>query len=273
MPVDLESFPVRETRQSRRLSWDPFELDFGTDRGQWATLSEVERDFALRMVTGFLIGERGVTHDLAPLQQALRRERGRMEEEMYLTTQLFEEARHVEFFQRWMDEVLPGIPGRDIPFPQVIGDVFSKKLPVVMQALLEDRSPRAQLRASTMYHMIVEGVLAEAGYRIFFSGFDARGLFPGLVAGIRLIQRDEVRHIAFGNYFLRRLLRENPSLESAFVADMDEFRAIGREFVVTVFGGYPEGTRPFGLAPEEFLAYTDQLWESRRRQVLRGDGD
>ena len=115
----------------------------------------------LRLTVGFLVGERGVTHDLAPLQQALRRERGRMEEEMYLTAQLFEEARHVEFFQRWFDATLPGTLGTDVPYPNLEGDLFSVRLPAVMRALNDDPSPEAQIRALVTYHLYIEGVGAD----------------------------------------------------------------------------------------------------------------
>src|SRR5690606_4830227 len=136
---------------------------------------------------GFLVGERAVAHDLAPLQQALRREKGRMEEEMFLTQQQYEESNHVEFFQNWMDKVLPGVPGRDMPYPParpeaVQGQVIAVELPRAMQALREDFSPATQMRAAVTYHIVVEGVLAEFGYQFFYRSLKKRNVLPGLVA-------------------------------------------------------------------------------------------
>ena len=96
MTIKFESFPVRAMRRGRELAWDPNNVDFSRDRGDWMKLTPLEQEFLLSQVFGFLVGERGVAHDLAPLQQALRKERGRMEEEMYLTQQMYEETNHVE---------------------------------------------------------------------------------------------------------------------------------------------------------------------------------
>lgn len=270
MPINMNAFPLRAFRQSRDLMWDPTEIDFSQDKSDWGRLTESERDLLVRMTLGFLIGERGVTHDLAPLQMALRREKGRMEEEMYLTTQLFEEAKHVEFFQLWMNEVFPGVAGRDFPFPPVFGTLFSRDLPTVMGGLVADPSPRAQLRATALYHQIVEGVLAEAGYQIFFEGFEKNGLMPGLVAGVHHIQRDEVRHIAFGTYLAQRILHEHPELEGDFDRAMEEFAHHGLDFPTQIFKDHPPGKVPFGLDPARYSKLVRQLHDSRINNVKKG---
>lgn len=270
MPVNMDTFPMKLLRQSRELAWDPLELDYSRERGDWDALNEAERNLLVKMTLGFLLGERGVTHDLAPLQMALRPERGRMEEEMYLTMQLMEEARHVEFFQLWMNQALPGVIGTDIPFPNARGNVFNEVLPKVMGALTKDRSPRAQLRATTLYHQIVEGVLAELGYQVFYQAFEKRGIMPALTRGVHLIQRDEVRHIAFGTYLAQRILIENPELEKEFDGFMDEFRVHGETFVDSIFIDHPDGRAPFGLEEKPMRELVMQFFESRIHQVKRG---
>ncbi|MDQ7864003.1 hypothetical protein RCO48_31735 [Peribacillus frigoritolerans] len=52
----------------------------------------------------FRAGEEAVTLDLLPLIMAIANE-GRIEEEMYLTTFLFEEAKHMEFFRYTLDQI------------------------------------------------------------------------------------------------------------------------------------------------------------------------
>ena len=66
-----------------------------------------------------------------------------MEEEMYIAQQLCEEMNHVEFFQRWMNEVLPDELGSDeVPYPGgTPSPFFTTILPPTMQALIEDKSP------------------------------------------------------------------------------------------------------------------------------------
>lgn len=270
MPINMSSFPLKLFRQSRELAWDPTALDFSQDKRDWEKLGPVERDFLVRMVIGFLVGERGVTHDLAPLQIALRAERGRMEEEMYLATQLHEEAQHVEFFQLWMDQVLPGVPGADIPFPTMRGTLFRVELPETMGALVADRSPRAQLRASALYHQIVEGVIGETGYQIFYDGFERNGVMPGLLEGIHHVQRDEVRHIAFGTYLCQRLIRENPELETVFDEAMEEFGPFGLGMPESVFEEYRRGAIPFGIDVKRIERVNEQLLKSRIHYVKKG---
>lgn len=269
MPINFDSFPLREFRKGRELQWYPHEIDFTQDKKDWAALAPDERDLLLRQVLAFLIGERGVTHDLAPLQQALRKERGRMDEEMYLAQQLLEESIHIEFFQRWMNGVLPGVVGKDIPFPEMYGTVFSQVLPEAMQAVGRDPSPANQIRATVTYHQIVEGVLAELGYQIFYGCLERGAILPGLNAGIHHIQRDEARHIAFGTYLAQRILSEHPELEPVFEEEMEKLHPMAAESPRGLFGPYVERT-PFGLDPEKFFDKAEDLYRSRLNVVRRG---
>ena len=50
--------------------------------------------------------------------------------------------------------------------------------------LLINSSAIAQVEASVVYHMIIEGVLAETGYHGFYQALQGRGLLPGLVQGL-----------------------------------------------------------------------------------------
>ncbi len=272
MPIDFASLPLREVRKGRALQWDPHALDFSRDLLDWSTLLPIERQVLLSQVLGFLQGERAVAHDLAPLQQALRRERGHMEEEMYLTQQTYEESTHVEFFQRWLDEVVGDSLREEVktlPFNQ--SRVIKEILPRAMTALNTDSSPAAQLYAVTVYHQIVEGVLAEVGYQVFYDCLDARSVLPGLRQGIRNIQTDESRHIAFGTYLGRRILSQNPGLKEKFIEWMEELRAPTRDSVDSLFTPYTP-PYPFGLDREKMLTLTETLTRRRTDAVLSGAG-
>ncbi len=174
-------------------------------------MSGEERDLILRVGSLFLAGEEAVTHDLAPLLVAIRREGGHTEDEFFLTTQLFEEAKHMEFFDRWFDEVVG-----EFDLASFLGEsyapIFFQVLPETLNRLLINSSAVAQVEASVVYHMIIEGVLAETGYHGFYQALKGRDLLPGLVQGLEYVQRDEARHIAFGVYFLQRHVRANPDL-------------------------------------------------------------
>ena len=267
MPVDLQSFPMHLFIKSQTRAWQPAEIDFAQDRRDWEQLNDDERELMLRLVAGFYVGERGVTHDLAPLQYALRQEKGRIEEEMYVTAQLFEEARHVEFFQRWLDETLPGVFGRDIPYPELSGDLFSSRLRDTMGALLTDSSNLAMMRAVTIYHLYVEGVGAESSYPLYFD-ICAHGIFPGLLEGIRLIRRDEARHIAFGTYLMQRLLDDDPNLEAAFIEEFDSYQPMVEEGNRGTFAPFEGREVPFGVDPETYRRAYLVNYAKQRENVL-----
>ena len=269
MPLDFDTFPMQEIRRGRELCWDPHAIDLTQDKEDWLNLSDDERQLLLGQVFGFLIGERAVAHDLAPLQGALRFERGHMDEEMYITQQLFEETTHVEFFQRWLYEVLPGKLGEDIPFPPgEPSKILRELLPEVMNALYTDRSPEAQMRAVVVYHQIVEGVLAEVGYELFYGAMDPRGILPGLREGVRNIQKDESRHIAFGTYLAQRIIRDFPQTEAIFKKTMDNLLDVAVDGMERIFAHFTE-PYPFGFNTETFVNSTRSLHARRRESVLQ----
>lgn len=268
MALNFDTLPLREMRKGRQLAWDPHAIDLKQDKADWLTLSEHEQDLLLRQVVGFLIGERAVTHDLAPLQQVLRRERGHMDEEMYLTQQQFEESTHVEFFQRWLFEVLPGELGKEIPFPSgPPAKILAEDLPAAMTALNTDASPEAQLRAVVCYHQVVEGVSAETGYQIFYDCLDQNNILPGLRQGVRNIQVDESRHIAFGTYLARRLVTENPDLRDAFERFMAQYVESTIEGLNYLWKLY-ESDQPFSIDPQKYIDLANDFARRRSAAVL-----
>src|SRR2546423_5126895 len=100
-----DSVPMRLWQKAKRLgTWDPAVIDLTRDRRDWAGFTDQEREFILRSIALFQAGEEAVTIDLLPLLETIAAE-GRIEEEMYLTSFLWEEAKHVELFRRWLDDV------------------------------------------------------------------------------------------------------------------------------------------------------------------------
>jgi ribonucleoside-diphosphate reductase beta chain len=189
---------------------------------------------------------------------------------MYITQQLFEETTHVEFFQRWLDEVLPGKLGEDIPFPPGEPSVILRKhLPEVMNVLYTDQSPEAQIHAVVIYHQIVEGVLAEVGYELFYGALDPKGILPGLREGVRNIQKDESRHIAFGTYLAQRIIRDFPQTKEIFSEQMDYLGEITFDGLSRIFDHYT-APYPFGFTTETFTKLARTLHKRRRESVLQG---
>jgi ribonucleoside-diphosphate reductase beta chain len=97
-----DCFPLRLYDKAKRLGvWDPSALDFARDREQWLELSHEEQAALTQIASLFLAGEEGVTLDLLPLVLTIARE-GRLEEELFLTSFLFEEGKHTQLFSRFL---------------------------------------------------------------------------------------------------------------------------------------------------------------------------
>lgn len=215
--------PMRLYHKAKRLGiWDPRSIDLTQDQQHWQQFAPEQKDGLRRLIVAFQAGEEAVTLDLLPLILTIAKE-GRLEEEMFLTTFLWEEAKHTEFFRRYLDEVLQE-RGEDLHQYRIASadgrDLFGEDLSRVMNTLLTDSSPVAQVRASVLYNMYIEGVLAESGYYRFFSFLDRTQLLPGLKQGVGYIKRDESRHIAYGVFLISRLIAADPSLWDVVETEM-----------------------------------------------------
>ena len=268
MRLNHRLLPMVDYHKAKQLLWDPRDIDCAQDRRDWAAMTGRERDLILRVGSLFHAGEEAVAHDLAPLLVAVRRAGGHIEDEFFLTTQIFEEAKHMEFFDRWFDEV----PDGPIDLASYLGPsyapVFFEALPAALNRLLTDACASAQVDASVVYHMIIEGVLAETGYHGFYRALKARGLLPGLVRGIELVQRDEARHIAFGVYFLQRHVRADPALWAQIEARMAELLPAALAIVGDAFVPYGDDI-PFQLDVAEMITYASDQFNRRLAAVER----
>lgn len=265
-----ETPPMRLFEKAKRLGvWNPSDIDFSQDREDWARLSGVEQEVLLHLTALFQSGEEAVTGDILPLLLTVSRE-GRVEEELYLTTFLFEEAKHTDFFRRFLDEVAGA--RRDLShyhspsYRQIIYDA----LPAAMGALLDDASPAAQVRAAVTYNLIVEGVLAETGYHAYLSALERNNLLPGQRQGIRLLKQDEGRHIAYGVFLISRLVAADERLWDVAEATMNELLVPALGVVADAFAPYP--VMPFGLELSEFTGYALDQFQKRLARIERARG-
>ena len=263
--LNRNSGVMRLFEKAKRLGiWNPTDLDFHQDQEDWQNFSDQERQVILHLVSMFQAGEEAVTLDLLPLIQAVAGE-GRLEEEMYLTTFLWEEAKHVDFFRRFIDEVAgsPDDLGR-FASPNYRLIVY-EELPAALLALQIDPSPAAQLKASVIYNMIVEGVLAETGYHAFFSILERNNKMPGVRKGISLLKQDESRHIAYGIYLISRLIQANPALWSILEETMNSLLTPAVQVIGEIFAAYE--IMPFDLKEDEFVQYAIGQFSKRFERI------
>lgn len=272
--------PMRLYHKAKRLGvWDPRSIDFSQDKLDWQGLNEAERISILRLTALFQAGEESVTLDILPLMMTIAQE-GRLEEEMFLTTFLFEEAKHIEFFRRFLDEVVQDKLDLSNFHGPGYHKLFYQELPQTMYTLLTDRSPVAQIRASATYNMIVEGVLAETGYHGYYNMLERNVIMPGLRQGVAYLKRDESRHIAYGVFLISRLVAQDPSLWDVVEQRMNELLPYALGVVQDSYTNPDEPDdaevvntenteQAFGLSMEEDMAYAMSQFNKRVERIKR----
>ena len=90
-----------------RQQWRSQEIDLERDKEHWAELPDEAREEHLWGLSSFFVGEERVTTQFSGLVMAYEDE----QEEAFLTTQQVDEARHMQFFDRWFREVAGGDGG------------------------------------------------------------------------------------------------------------------------------------------------------------------
>jgi len=97
---------------------------------------------------------------------------------------------------------------------------------------------------------------------------EQRGIMPGVTEGIRLLQRDESRHVAFGIYLIRRLIQEKPALMGVFQDRMAALMPLAMASITELFAAYDP--MPFGLKEEDFVQYAMDQFAKRMRRIENG---
>jgi ribonucleoside-diphosphate reductase beta chain len=276
--------PMRLYHKAKKLGvWDPRDIDFTQDQKDWQAMNEAERRTIIRLCALFVAGEEAVTLDLLPLIRVVAQE-GRLEEEMYLTTFLFEEAKHTEVFRRFLDEVVQEQSDLSVYHKENYRKIFYEYLPQAMERLIDDPSPEAQAEASVTYNMIVEGVLAETGYYAFYNSLQREGKMPGLMQAIGYLKRDESRHIGYGTYLLSRLICEHSHVWDVVNRRLNLLMPYALGVVQDLFKEMesPESQQlaqelglegpPFGFEVNEFLSYATKQFQNRLNTLQRARG-
>jgi ribonucleoside-diphosphate reductase beta chain len=198
-----------------RQNWRATELDFSVDREQWVVTPREAQESTIWSLGSFYVGEERVTADLAPFLQAAPTG----EIELFLATQLVDEARHAAFFDRFGAEVMclsaDDFRGRMREVEQILLSPWRE----VFDDGLRDVARRIQAKPDDLdlfvegiatYHMVVEGFLAVTGQTLIRDYMLEHSMYPGFCEGFGLVERDEHRHVAFGVRFLRDAIREDP---------------------------------------------------------------
>ena len=218
--------PLDLFRRWERQQWSAHELDFATDRQQWNALGPFLQEQLETIFSGFFVGEQAVTDTLSPILMGAPHEQDRW----FLSTQVADEARHAYFFARFFSEVVhQGDSLGEVmtrawrwtasdAYDQVFGPQGA--LAETTDAVrMDPGDPAKWVRAITVYHLMVEGILALVGQRLVLRLLRRIDLLPAFRAGFTAVTRDESRHVNYGIWALRRAVREGQEREIRGVVD------------------------------------------------------
>lgn len=211
-------------RRWERGNWQATAIDFSQDRIDWQEkMTEEQRRSAVWFYNLFFHGEDAVTDGLSPYIEAAPLE----EQKYFIATQQVDEARHSVFFKRFYEEVAGigdgtmagGMAATESLLTWGHRGVFGY-LDEMAHRLHHDRSLPTLCRAITLYHIVIEGTLAQPGQHFMETSLERLDLLPGFREGIRHVSLDEQRHIAFGVKFLADEYAKDPEMVTEAITDV-----------------------------------------------------
>jgi ribonucleoside-diphosphate reductase beta chain len=255
-----------------RQHWLTQELDFSQDREDWHGFPEEERFQRMYGLSSFFIGEQRVTEELGPMMRAAPTEDMRV----FLSTQIVDEARHVRFFDRFYSEV--GVLESDTLSDRLtetsthlnpgFGTLFDEMLGSRVRRLAQEPTDMETLvEAITLYHMVIEGMLALTGQHYIIDYNEREGVLPAFVRGFNLVARDEHRHVAFGARFLRDAVVEDEKYRRAIQRTLEEAIPVADTVLTPPWADDSGELELFGVSIEETRDFAAQAL-SRRLKVI-----
>jgi ribonucleoside-diphosphate reductase beta chain len=199
-----------------RSHWAAQDVDLERDRSDWAALAEDERSLLYWVLSSLMVAEERISTQFCGLVLAQDDE----EEGSFLSTQLVDEVRHMQFYARFQNEVIAdrsAIGAHVARAREVLGGPFEKLFDEALvdshdRLVREPRDREAKVDFVTIYHMVIEGTLGITASHFLLDFLSDRDLLPGFVDGYGRIASDEQRHIAYGTQFLQRAVGEDPRM-------------------------------------------------------------
>jgi ribonucleoside-diphosphate reductase beta chain len=246
-----------------RQQWATQDLDFTQDRIDWhERIPEDERLQRMAGLSSFFIGEQRVESELAPLMRAVPDEDMRM----FLATQIADEARHVAFFDKFYNDVgvleSATLAERLQETSPHVNDDFTTLFDEILKGKADRLATEPEdlvtaVEFVTIYHMVVEGMLALTGQHFIIDYNEQAGTLPAFVEGFTNVARDEHRHVAFGARFLREFAQRDPQYKDAIQRTLVEVGPIADGVLK------PKWMIEQGIADDEAQAFGVSIDETR----------
>ena len=207
--------------------WNPWLIDLGADRDQWhAALSEEDKGLVYWALSSLMVAEERITTKFAGLVMAADSE----EEASYLASQQVDEARHMQFYARFQDEVIAApatIAAHVARSREQLGDsfavIFDQALVAAHERLAANPAdPFAKVDFVTIYHLVIESTLGLTAFEFITRYLTDNELLPGFVDGYSHIHHDEQRHIGYGVWYLREAAQRDPALADQIRKKLNE---------------------------------------------------
>jgi ribonucleoside-diphosphate reductase beta chain len=199
--------------------WSPFAIDLSVDEAQWVAMSGEQRDLILFVLSSLMVAEERITTKFSGLVGAY----GSEEEATFLATQQVDEARHMQFYARFQDDVVaaPALIAAHVErargeVSDAFRHIFDEQLVEAHRQLVaEPASLAAKVRFVTLYHVVLEAMLGLTSFKFTTDHLSREGMLPGFVEGYSKIHHDETRHIGYGIWFLRETVRAHGEMADA----------------------------------------------------------
>src|SRR5436190_18275061 len=143
--------------------WSPFAIDLLQDVRQWAEMTGEDRELIFFVLSSLMVAEERITTKFSGLVGAY----GNEEEATFLSTQQVDEARHMQFYARFQDEVVAApdviaahIARARLSVSDAFRHIFDEELVNSHNRLVAEPDNLAvKVRFITLYHLILEGTL------------------------------------------------------------------------------------------------------------------
>jgi len=196
--------------------WSPFSIELASDREQWSAMTGEDRELILFVLSSLMVAEERITTKFSGLVGAY----GSEEEATFLATQQVDEARHMQFYARFQDEVVaaPDVIAVHVQrarehVSDAFRHIFDEQLVSAHSRLVAAPADlAAKVRFVTIYHLILEATLGLTSFKFTTDYLSREALLPGFVDGYSKIHHDETRHIGYGVWYLRETVRASADM-------------------------------------------------------------
>lgn len=201
-----------------REQWEAGGIDLENDAAQWGGLDARTRRAVADAVAWRHLRARQAMTGLVPFVDIAPDE----EQQVFLTTELVDEARHVVLFDRFATEVMgeeaTSVAERapDVADP-ALRELLLGDLPDMSARLAAAQAPDLGLllQGVALYQLGILGLLDLTEQRWLVAHFESEASLPGLREGLALARRDTARHVAFALRLLEEASGKDPGVAAS----------------------------------------------------------